>query len=453
MSETILKAKDATLAIVTALPEEFAAAQVVFKSEKSFSDEVTELSIAIAELTIKGKCRVLILAMLNGPGNNIAGICAERLLAAYPQLIHIVMCGIAGAVPNPSVPENHVRLGDIVVSGQGGVVQYDFVKENIRGAVNPRHPPRPPSMELLNIVRRLESDALLNKRPWETMIATAIRRLGKDWRRPSTRFDRLEKWEKGPVQVVHPLRRRPRHPAIFQGTIASANKLLKNPRKRDYLRDNFGVRAVEMESSGIADATIMNQRQYFVIRGTCDYCDPNKGNMWHNYASVIAASFARSVVEAFPSRFAQGVSSIGNKHRAAKGFRDKNIMSRVMTSRPEDWHFKQSRDNHIYRKSDINITIYKPNNPPRLSAKWADRLQSSYAARIRCEVRYRGRMISHYYFIITNLSLPFIPLPKGHPSNIISKEEYQISRIVNSRWSQSDLDKCFEKAQLTVKRP
>ena len=34
-----------------------------------------------------------------------------------------------------------------------------------------------------------------------------------------------------------------------------------------------------------------------MIRGTCDYCNPTKGDSWHNYAAVAAAAYARCVIE------------------------------------------------------------------------------------------------------------------------------------------------------------
>jgi len=42
------------------------------------------------------------------------------------------MCGIAGGIPSPERPSEHVRLGDVVVSSQKGVVQYDFVKRTVK---------------------------------------------------------------------------------------------------------------------------------------------------------------------------------------------------------------------------------------------------------------------------------------------------------------------------------
>ena len=94
----------------------------------------------------------------------------------------------------------------------------------------------------------------------------------------------------------------PGRPRVFYGPIASANKLLKNPTKRDLLRNNYGVKAVEMEGSGIADAAWNLERGYLVVRGTCDYCNPDKGDLWHKYASIIAAAYTRCLIESLPAQ-------------------------------------------------------------------------------------------------------------------------------------------------------
>jgi len=67
--------------------------------------------------------------------------------------------------------------------------------------------------------------------------------------------------------------------------VASANALLKDPVRRDSLRDKFEIKAVEMEGSGIADATWDHEKGYLVVRGICDYCDSHKNDDWQEYAA------------------------------------------------------------------------------------------------------------------------------------------------------------------------
>src|SRR5207248_3165089 len=89
-------------------------------------------------------------------------------------------------------------------------------------------------------------------------------------------------------------------PRVFHGVIASANSLQKNPRRRDFLRTRFHAMAVEMEGSGVAAACYQVDTPYFIVRGTCDYCNRDKNNDWHNYAAIAAAAYTKALVEAMP---------------------------------------------------------------------------------------------------------------------------------------------------------
>lgn len=60
------------------------------------------------------------------------------------------------------------------------------------------------------------------------------------------------------------------------------------------------MEAVEMEASGIADATWNHDTGYLVIRGICDYCDKHKNDVWQEYAALVAAAYTRSLIEELP---------------------------------------------------------------------------------------------------------------------------------------------------------
>lgn len=296
--------ESAEIGIITALPEEFAAVSEALGAEEEIDvpGEGGGRKYAVAKLrTRAGIDRVVALGLLSEMGNNSAAIRATQMSQHCPNVEHIIMVGIAGAVPNPKKADVHVRLGDIVVSDRKGVVQYDFDKEESTFTEH-RHAPRPPAAALIDADRWLTSKQMRNKRPWENYVRKTMANLGKKWRRPSSSTDTLQDEVPPAVPTVHPKdpERRRGHPRVFHGPIASANKLLKNPKKRDALRDQFGVRAVEMEGSGIADATWNLAKGYLVVRGTCDYCNPTKGDLWHNYAAVIAAAYARCIIEALP---------------------------------------------------------------------------------------------------------------------------------------------------------
>jgi nucleoside phosphorylase len=312
---------EARFGIITALTEEYVAVCEVLgcEAELAVPGRGAGRKYSIAKLTTaKAESRTVAVALLSDMGNNSAAIRATQMSNHCPNVEYFLMVGIAGAVPKPMKTEDHVRLGDIVLIDRHGVVQYDLDKEEPAVTVH-RHPPRPPGAALLEAVRSVTVGELRGDRPWEAYMKEATLALGSEWKRPSARKDVLED-QIGTV-IRHPKdsERRKGHPRVFHGPIASANKLLKNPTKRDALRDHFGIKAVEMEGSGIADAAWNLDKEYLVVRGTCDYCNPSKGDDWHNYAALAAAAYARCIVEnTSPSTADISVEPKSNKARSRR---------------------------------------------------------------------------------------------------------------------------------------
>ena len=304
-SPTTSGLSEASIGIVCALPKELSAVCVVFDcTDRSSCVCADDRRYTLAEVEANGGVRHLVaIALLPEMGNNAAAIRASHLVRDCRNITHILMVGIAGAVPYPENSEHHVRLGDVVVSDRYGVIQYDSVKEADDGSVLYRNSPRPPSRELLDASNWLQSRADLEDRRWEEFIRTACDRLGPAWRRPEPSKDILDDEGEGTISVTHPEDRvrHPGQPRIFHGPIAAANSLQKNYEKRDGLRKQFGVKAIEMEGSGIADAAWDGQIGYLIIRGTCDYCNKNKNDIWQRYAAVAAAAYARALIEVIPA--------------------------------------------------------------------------------------------------------------------------------------------------------
>jgi nucleoside phosphorylase len=70
---------------------------------------------------------------------------------------------------------------------------------------------------------------------------------------------------------------------------------------RDLLRDEYKIKAIEMEGSGIATASWMKGTVgYLLVRGICDYCDTHKNKVWQGYAAAVAAAYVRALIEAIP---------------------------------------------------------------------------------------------------------------------------------------------------------
>ena len=290
------------IGIITALPKEYAAVKQVLEH----CEEISVPGQGAGRRYMQGEiparfggehCVVLCLADM---GNNQASSRATLLLEHFPDIDSIIMVGIAGGIPYPEKSDEHVRLGDLVISNQKGVIQYDFVKETFQENID-RHLPRPPSAALLEGVRLLEAEELEGKRPWLQFIESALLPPGE--KRPSDQTDILVSSTNPEEKIEHPAdrKRKKGEPRVFIDPIASANTLLKNPIKRDQLRDKFGVKAVEMESSGIADATWNHDKGYLVVRGICDYCDINKNDLWQPYAAAVAAAYTRALLESMPS--------------------------------------------------------------------------------------------------------------------------------------------------------
>jgi nucleoside phosphorylase len=260
----------------------------------------------VATVTAANQAKHSVVIAQADMGNNVAAVRATLLLGHFPSVKSIVMCGIAGGIPRHDSAPDHVRLGDVVVSDQKGVIQYDFVKRTVKGKraeviEEVRAAPRPPSAELLEAVRHLEVGIHFKRFPWMAHLAAGLDHLG--WKRPDEATDRLADPATPSGFLKHPEddARQSGQPRIFRAPIASANTLLKDPFKRDEPRSKFGTEAVEMEGSGIADATWNQGVGYLVVRGICDYCDANKNDLWQPYAAMAAAAYVRALLESLPT--------------------------------------------------------------------------------------------------------------------------------------------------------
>lgn len=291
-----------TIGIIVALLEEFDAIRLMIANERRHRADgpggSREYLLGDIPSTREGIHQVVIAQTL-AMGNNSAAMRATKLLTDFDGIDAIIMCGIAGGVPHPAIPQDHVRLGDIVVSDRMGVVQYDLGKEKDRG-FDHRHPPRPPSARLLEAVQILEQDRRAGHRPWDEHLRVGLAK--RSITMPDASTDVV--LDKNKKVIDHPDVPGP-IPHIFYSAIASANVVQGNYRKRDKLRDKFKVKAVEMEGSGIADATWEYEKAgYLVVRGICDYCDvrtkPMQTDAWKSYAAMVAAAYVRALLEAIP---------------------------------------------------------------------------------------------------------------------------------------------------------
>jgi nucleoside phosphorylase len=245
-------------------------------------------------------------------GNNSAAIATTSMLYEFPELSDVLLVGIAGGIPSPLVNgvrdrklvETHVRLGDLFFSEEP-VLQYDHVRSDHDGRSN-RSVPQSISPRIQRAIQGFRTDELEGVRSLDHVLDKCVKILGADWRRPSPGLDcplAYSRDKRGRLvqlgQIEHPKaqpRRRKGRPLVHYGKIGSANCLLKDPIERDRLRVEHGIRAIEMEGSGLADAAWNFGVGYAVVRGICDYCDPDKGDQWQKYAAAAAASLSRCII-------------------------------------------------------------------------------------------------------------------------------------------------------------
>ncbi|KAL3452679.1 nucleoside phosphorylase domain-containing protein [Aspergillus insuetus] len=196
---------------------------------------------------------------------------ASDTLSSFPKIRMGLLVGIAGGAPSP---KNDIRLGDIVVAvptdGENGVFHHTLNDHCIHDEVN----------------------AVLERHPL----------LKEEFQRPPPSADRLFK-----SSIVYDannryhgsclVQRRERSalvqsPEVWYGTIASANRLIKDAIIRDELIAEKNVLCFEMEAGGV-----MNHFPCLVVRGICDYSDTHKNDAWQGYAKRLFQTISPRTVE------------------------------------------------------------------------------------------------------------------------------------------------------------
>ncbi|KAJ6088656.1 hypothetical protein N7486_009917 [Penicillium sp. IBT 16267x] len=227
-----------TVGWIYALPVEYVAAQEFLDEEHDKPSFVSPNDTNDYTLGKMCEHNVVIAVLPDGEyGTASAANVATNMLNTFHNVRIGLMVGISGGVPS----EKHdVRLGDVMVSaprgGQGGVFQYDFDC----GAAS-----------YVNDASKL-----------------VLRR------------ERAQNED---------------NPAIHYGLVASANQLMKDALIRDRLAAGKDVLCFEVEAAGL-----MNTFPCLVIRGICDYSDSHKNKEWQGYAAMVAAAYAKDLLQRIP---------------------------------------------------------------------------------------------------------------------------------------------------------
>ncbi|KAH6613466.1 nucleoside phosphorylase domain-containing protein [Chaetomium tenue] len=255
-------------------------------------------------------------------GTGSAAALASQVKKHFPHLWFGLLVGVATGLPHLSrSPPRDIRLGDVLVALPEGespaVVPYDLGKE-VGGAG--------PGLQLLRAGHMLGST--------EPIVRAAIGKIKADHGKEAEKF--LPYYEsvkeKGhatgtfvdPGQGMdvlygadgRPIQREWRPDSgrtrVWYGSIGSGDKRVRNVRKRDELRDMYGLIGLEEEAAGT-----MHHIRVGVIRGVSNYGDERKNKEWQPYAAAMAAAYAKAILrEIFvvPSKTSAMAATANSQH-------------------------------------------------------------------------------------------------------------------------------------------
>ncbi|MFV0460918.1 MAG: hypothetical protein ACK5MT_19360 [Actinomycetales bacterium] len=284
-----------TVAIITALPDERLAMQVLLERARDHDRD----GLVVTRGTLPSAHRIphqVVLVGLHEGNNAHAGALAAQVCAIYPSVSQLLVSGIACGIPNPASPGKHVRRGDIV-AGVWGVVAYDHVDEHPDGRVL-RAQPRPPGRQLVEAEQWLQREEVQGRRPWEALLDRGIGLLPGS-ARPDA--DVLRDVDGLPTQHPQGSGHRPGHPTVHRGIIGSGDRALHDAHVRQELATTYDLLALEMEAQGVGAGSALAGVDYLVIRGISDYgddSDTQDRTAWRANACLVAAAYTVSVLAA-----------------------------------------------------------------------------------------------------------------------------------------------------------
>ncbi|KAH6991973.1 hypothetical protein EDB82DRAFT_459264 [Fusarium venenatum] len=242
-------------------------------------------------------------------GTGSAAALAGQVKKFFPNLWFGLLVGVAAGLPNLScVPARDIRLGDVLVGipvgESAGLVPYDLGKETEDGfkplrsgrSLTVTEPIVQSAIGSIKLQAPNDNEIFL---PYYEKIRNCEHDTG-TFADPGQDNDIMfvfnDNGHKEIIQRPRCSRSDYRRARVWYGPIGSGDKLLKNAKKRNELRDRYGLIGLEMEAAGT-----MNRIPVGVIRGVCDYGDQHKNKNWQPYAAAMAASYARALLDEIPS--------------------------------------------------------------------------------------------------------------------------------------------------------
>ncbi|RAH63890.1 natch and ankyrin domain protein [Aspergillus aculeatinus CBS 121060] len=237
---------------------------------------------------------------------------ATQLQANFTAVRIILVVGIAGAAPKTN---EDIRLGDIVVSnsavGLPSAIQYAANEEHMEDRhLRDRALGRPTSSLLLTATRKAETAAIFGDSKIDQYLGDIVRKDPVVFSRPGPEPDLLfqPNYDQTTTDYRESARRdcdpgedrsrQPREtqgPTVHYGLIASGHHAVRHGTTRDTLPYKQNVLCSETGGTGLKDAA-----QYLIIRGICNFADSHRSKLWHPYAAVTAAAYAKEVLSFIP---------------------------------------------------------------------------------------------------------------------------------------------------------
>ncbi|CAD5214225.1 unnamed protein product [Bursaphelenchus okinawaensis] len=260
-----------------------------------------------------------------------SGSVTTRLLGNFQAVEHVLIVGVGGGVPHYTDPEQHVKLGDVVVSSTSNgkhpayVYGSSVVKDRISGKVTglSAHKSSPKKEVFVDLLETRTKDI---RKKWHKYINELINQLNaekqqdNDFNRPSADLDviALESGDNDAIVVPHPNADRT-DPEWHVGTIASMlryappivldeqDKPIPQPSAqalRNGFLSEFNARAFDGGFDSVIQSIVGNCiDSYALIRCVADYHNGSTriARPWQAYAAANAAAFTKALLESLPA--------------------------------------------------------------------------------------------------------------------------------------------------------
>lgn len=310
-----------TIAIVTSLFCEKVAVDAMIEEKTTYVKYKTEGESQVYTLGRIGKFKVVSTKVSRkSSSEQEARICAEntitRLLGSFSKIHHVLIVGVGSGVPHYSDGNQHVRLGDVVVSvpsrKNGAIYMYCDKIEKMTDANGYNYSTREwdcsdnslqdVAVSLKQIMERDTNP----QRPWDRYMNDAkdiLQTEESNFHRPPMKTDRLFYTDDNgtDLELEHPAAGkgyRVGQSNCRLGVIASGKLVSRSPRLRQSFAEINGIRAYDSDVTAVLESLEGNRNNSFIIiRGISDYSSGSRKE-WQPYASLAAAAYMKSLIYA-----------------------------------------------------------------------------------------------------------------------------------------------------------